>query len=169
MAILGVGCYRCEACKNFDADGIDGNSPSCLHGFKATRVDEECAMFELGTPCGYAATYEDRAKRAQEIAEMLGEQDCDKGAKELRHSDEATMPRLENDTVAFPAHYTQGGIECIDAMESALTPDEFRGYLRGNVIKYVWRYDRKGAPVEDLRKAAWYLDRLTREVGRDDG
>lgn len=68
------------------------------------------------------------------------------------------------DNVTHPAHYTSGGIECIDAMKSALTPDEFRGYLRGNAVKYLWRYDRKGKPVEDLRKAAWYLDRLTDEM-----
>ena len=68
------------------------------------------------------------------------------------------------DNVSHPAHYTGGGIECIDAMKSALTPDEFRGYLRGNAVKYLWRYDRKGEPVEDLRKAAWYLDRLTDEM-----
>ena len=68
------------------------------------------------------------------------------------------------DNVSHPAHYTSGGIECIDAMKSALTPDEFRGYLRGNAVKYLWRYDRKGEPVEDLRKAAWYLDRLTDEM-----
>lgn len=68
------------------------------------------------------------------------------------------------DNVSHPPHYTGGGIECIDAMEAALTPEEFRGYLRGNCIKYLWRYDRKGEPVEDLRKAAWYLDRLTDEM-----
>lgn len=71
------------------------------------------------------------------------------------------------DAVAHPAHYTSGGIECIDAMESALTREEFRGYLRANILKYIWRYDRKGAPVQDLRKAEWYLRRLIGEVGRD--
>ena len=81
-------------------------------------------------------------------------QDCDKGAKP--------------DAVSHPAHYTQGGIECIDAMRAALTHAEFVGYLRANVIKYIWRYDRKGAPVQDLRKAAWYLDRLIGEVERDE-
>jgi hypothetical protein len=40
-----------------------------------------------------------------------------------------------------------------------LTQDEFRGYLRGNVFKYKWRFREKGG-VEDLRKARWYLDRL---------
>lgn len=90
-------------------------------------------------------------------------QDCDKGAKEVRH-----MSRQENDAVAHPSHYTQGEIECIDAMESALTHEEFVGYLRANVLKYIWRYDHKGAPVQDLLKARWYLDRLIGEVGRDE-
>lgn len=63
------------------------------------------------------------------------------------------------DAVNHPGHYTQGGVECIDAIESALTPIQYKGYLRGNVLKYVWRYRDKGG-VEDLRKARWYLARL---------
>lgn len=70
------------------------------------------------------------------------------------------------DNVEHPAHYTSGEIECIDAMRAALTHEEFVGYLRANVMKYVWRYDRKGAPVQDLRKAEWYLRRLIGEVER---
>ena len=38
-----------------------------------------------------------------------------------------------------PEHYRQGGIECIDAIEAALTPEEFRGYCKGNAMKYIWR------------------------------
>lgn len=70
------------------------------------------------------------------------------------------------DNVAHPSHYTQGEIECIDAMRAALTHEEFIGYLRANVLKYLWRYDCKGAPVQDLRKAEWYLRRLIGEVER---
>jgi hypothetical protein len=62
-----------------------------------------------------------------------------------------------------PAHYKQGGIECIEAIEAALGKG-FSSYLRGNVIKYLWRYDKKGG-VDDLRKALWYLDQLIKEVG----
>ena len=62
------------------------------------------------------------------------------------------------DNVNHPAHYNQGGIECIEAIKAALG-DGFPDYLRGNVIKYLWRYKQKGG-VEDLRKSAWYLDRL---------
>lgn len=59
-----------------------------------------------------------------------------------------------------PAHYTQDeNIECIDAIEAALSPTEFRGFLRGNVKKYLWRYPMKSG-IKDLLKAHWYLNRL---------
>ena len=63
------------------------------------------------------------------------------------------------DSVNHPEHYRQGGIECIDAIEAALTPEEFRGYCKGNVLKYVWRERLKGGGVS-LAKANWYLRRL---------
>lgn len=63
------------------------------------------------------------------------------------------------DDVNNPTHYTQGEIECIDAIRAALTPEEYRGYLKGNVMKYTWRERVKGA-TESLRKAQWYLQRL---------
>jgi hypothetical protein len=63
------------------------------------------------------------------------------------------------DLVNDPPHYKQGAIEAIDAIQAALTTDEFRGYLKGNVLKYVWREKHKGG-AESVRKAAWYLQRL---------
>lgn len=75
MAILGLGNYRCEACRNFNADGIDGNSSFCIYQLGAKRVTDECGMFELGTPCGYEVTYKYRAERARKIAEMLDERE----------------------------------------------------------------------------------------------
>lgn len=65
-----------------------------------------------------------------------------------------------NDNVNNPAHYqSESGIECIDAIKAALTPEEFAGYCKGNVIKYVFRERMKGG-VESQRKARWYLDKL---------
>lgn len=59
-----------------------------------------------------------------------------------------------------PDHYKRNGkVECIDAIEAALTPEEFRGFLKGNVMKYVYRERQKGG-VEDCEKARWYLSRL---------
>lgn len=66
-----------------------------------------------------------------------------------------------NENVNHPAHYNGGSVECIDAIRAALekqtTP--YAAFLTGQVIKYLWRWPQKGG-VEDLRKAAWYLDRL---------
>ena len=73
------------------------------------------------------------------------------------------MPK-EEDNINHPAHYTQGTIECIDAIESSMTPEEFRGYLKGCQIKYIWRYQHKGG-MEDLKKCRWYLDRLIKFWG----
>lgn len=70
------------------------------------------------------------------------------------------------DTVNHPAHYTQGAVECIDALEASMTPEEFRGYLKGCQMKYLWRYRMKGG-LEDLQKARWYLDKLISKVEVD--
>ncbi len=64
-----------------------------------------------------------------------------------------------NDPVNNPAHYTQGNIETIDYMESALSEEEIRGSYKFNVLKYVSRERHKNG-LEDLKKAKWYLDRL---------
>ena len=67
------------------------------------------------------------------------------------------------DMVNSPPHYNQTGIECIDAI-SAATDNNFKYYLQGNIMKYLWRFDYKDKPLEDLQKAKWYLDRLIEEV-----
>lgn len=58
-----------------------------------------------------------------------------------------------------PSHYTSGPIECINAMEASMSPEAFKGFLKGNIQKYVWRYEAKGG-AESLQKAQWYLARL---------
>jgi hypothetical protein len=63
------------------------------------------------------------------------------------------------DNVEKPAHYNQSGIECIQAIEASMTSDQFCGYLKGNVQKYIWRYEDKNK-IEDLKKAQWYLNKL---------
>jgi hypothetical protein len=59
-----------------------------------------------------------------------------------------------------PDHYKIGGIETIDIIASKLTHEGFKGYMKGNILKYIIRYENKGGS-EDLRKAGWYLDKLT--------
>jgi len=65
------------------------------------------------------------------------------------------------DAVNKPSHYNTGNIECIEAIEESMSSVAFKGYLKGNCLKYLWRYDYKGKQVEDLRKAGWYLNKLT--------
>ena len=64
------------------------------------------------------------------------------------------------DAVNNPAHYNNGNVECIEAIEAMLTPEEFIGFLRGNSFKYRWRFRYKKKPIEDLHKARWYEERL---------
>jgi len=65
-----------------------------------------------------------------------------------------TMVEPKADNVNHPAHYTKGGMETIDFIES-----KSLNYLLGNVVKYVTRADHKGNREEDLLKARWYLNR----------
>ena len=68
---------------------------------------------------------------------------------------------MNSDLVDHPPHYTASdSIECIEALEAQLNTDEYRGYLRGCCIKYLWRCMLKGKPLEDLKKCQWYLNRL---------
>lgn len=65
-----------------------------------------------------------------------------------------------HDNVNHPTHYTAGGIETIEVMKAKLTSDEYKGFLKGNVIKYMLRAGKKGNAKEDYQKAQWYLTRL---------
>lgn len=69
------------------------------------------------------------------------------------------IPIKTPDPVNSPEHYTSGGIECIEAIRSALTPDEFRGFIKGNIIKYAWREKIKNGD-EDLKKIVKYIELL---------
>jgi hypothetical protein len=61
--------------------------------------------------------------------------------------------------VNHPHRYNAGHIECIDAIEAALTQEEYRGFIKGTVMRYMWREKHKGGN-HDLEKAKWYTPRL---------
>jgi hypothetical protein len=71
------------------------------------------------------------------------------------------------DPVNSPSHYNSGGIEAITAIEASMAPEAYAGYLKGNIMKYLWRYEKKAKPIEDLKKARWYLDRLISALEKD--
>ena len=68
------------------------------------------------------------------------------------------------DPVNHPSHYTSGEIECIDAIKASMSKESFLGFLKGSIIKYCWRYEKKVNPAEDIKKAGWYRDRLEKEL-----
>ena len=68
------------------------------------------------------------------------------------------------DMVNHPQHYTQGGIECIDALKAATVGKRgIEAVCVANVIKYLWRYEEKNG-IEDVHKAKWYIERLLKEL-----
>ena len=80
------------------------------------------------------------------------EEELDKAIQQI--NDSKTVP--QNDPVSHPSHYTQGGIECIDAMVAAYGKQAVSYFCLCNAFKYVWRTEHKNGK-EDLDKAIWYI------------
>lgn len=73
---------------------------------------------------------------------------------------------MSKDNVNHPSHYTQAGIECIDAITAAVSGKSgVEAVCVANVIKYLWRYELKNG-AEDVKKAQWYLNRLVSELDK---
>lgn len=107
-----------------------------------------------------------RYSKEQELLYLLCPNDDLIGYKEEMTGVVAWQPMASSDdyfnpesAVDHPTHYA-GAIECIDAIKASMTEEEYTGFLKGNVIKYMWRYRQKGTPLQDLKKAGWYLDEL---------
>ena len=74
---------------------------------------------------------------------------------------------VEDDNVNHPSHYNESGIECIEAIRATLG-DEFPAYCKGNVMKYLWRYQYKNG-IEDLKKAQVYLNWMVEYIEDNEG
>ncbi len=74
----------------------------------------------------------------------------------------------KDDMVDRPPHYSKGLIECIEYIKDLLTYEEFIGYLRANIVKYIHRWRDKNG-LEDLHKARYFLNYLIKEVEENDG
>ena len=71
---------------------------------------------------------------------------------------------MTKDNVNHPNHYTQGSVECIEALKAATSNLKgIEAICTANAIKYLWRWKDKNG-VEDLNKAKWYIDRLIGEI-----
>ena len=66
---------------------------------------------------------------------------------------------MKKNMVNSPAHYSQGNIECIDAMISAYGVEEVRTFCKINAFKYLWRLGRKDDEIQEIGKISWYLNK----------
>ena len=135
------------------------------------KVDKYCKRFDLCSDgCRLSKPYDGKC-RWNELSDESTE-DCywflvNEGLISKPEQPEINFVKFElndeveptNEAVQHPAHYTQGGIECIDAIRASMTADGFCDYCKGNILKYIWRWRSKGG-VEDLKKARVYLDWL---------
>ena len=124
---------------------------------KPTATDRQSEWQELAH-VGLEAWAEPAEKEAEEISLDDCTTDLDWG-----------LDWDKEDMVGAPYHYNTGNIECIDAIEESMSSVAFKGYLKGNCMKYLWRYETKHSddPLQDLKKAEWYLSRLIELVGED--
>ncbi len=79
--------------------------------------------------------------------------------KEMSKLSKKMEEKRNDDPVNYPAHYNKGGIGCIDAIK-ACQGDGFKYYLQGSAMKYLWRYEHKKKPIQDLEKAKWFINKL---------
>jgi len=92
------------------------------------------------------------------------EQKAQQRVQETKDILEAITKPTETDAVNSPEHYNMLDIEAINLIEMSMTKEEFLGYLKGNVLKYIIRYKHKRKPGEDLDKGKWYLDKLRDKI-----
>lgn len=94
----------------------------------------------------------------------------DESLKDLPLADKSKNPEHSGkfDPVENPSHYASGSLECKDWIRYFLTPEEYKGWLKGSALKYIWRFEDKGKPEQDIRKAQRFLDFLVEELEREE-
>ena len=131
-----------------EADNLLKNEQTlCKHRVDAVKPDE--------TMSNEVCLYSFRGKCNKYLCKTYG-RSCPRNSCEACEFFISAYETAQSDNVNHPSHYTQGGIECIKAIEASMTPEEFQGYCKGNVMKYVWRFREKNG-LEDLKKAQVYL------------
>ena len=125
----------------------------------------------------YINLAEEEAKVAEEKKQYdevwnkdnIDEEDVVNGIDEAMAKSHYWADSKKEDVVNSPSHYNNGSIECIEGIQASMSTEAFAGYLKGNCMKYLWRYDYKGKPVEDLQKAQCYLTKLIKELLFEEG
>lgn len=126
------------------------------------EINQYCFQCALHGKIGAKSCAGYAAENPEEVARLLDAtviKDKPITAEVVEHHGEDAKA----DPVNSPAHYTSGGIECIDAMQAAFGAEAVKDFCLCNAFKYLWRHRNKNG-VEDLKKARWYLNRLITEM-----
>ena len=84
-------------------------------------------------------------------------------------AEESIITKTNSDNVNHPKHYESGKFECIDVMQEAIGLEDTKGFCLCNAFKYIYRCTKKHAsPVEDVKKAIWYLEKFLELEGELD-
>lgn len=74
--------------------------------------------------------------------------------------------KMENNNAITPKHYKNGKMEAIVIMQNSMSEEEFKGFLKGLIIKYLYRADSKNG-LEDYKKAQWYMNKLVKVMEKN--
>ena len=136
----------------------DNKTFNCTECPLSKKYDKETDEFTDQYTCVFHEMSDDMLNKCYNWYKELDQASCE------NDEDNCCGKEPNVDMVNHPAHYTQGGIECIDALKAAtVSKTGIEAVCTANVIKYLWRYEEKNG-IEDVKKARWYIDRLIREL-----
>lgn len=131
---------------------------SCTECPLSKKYDEETDEYTDNYACVFHEMSDDMLNKCYNWYKELNQAACE-NAEDICCNKESNV-----DMVNHPSHYTQGGIECIDALKAAtVSKTGIEAVCTANAIKYLWRYEEKNG-IEDVKKARWYIDRLIKEL-----
>ena len=136
---------------------------SIVEAYRAFRCPGPCTSCGLHENCNSEWVSANQEEAAKIMGyELIRDEGPGPDTPALEYNPKDMAFPTEPDMVNHPPHYTQGGIECIDALTAMISPykDPNDAALSWQVVKYIWRHPFKGKPLEDLKKARYYLDRL---------
>ena len=136
----------------------DNRTFNCTDCPLSKKYDKETNEYTDNYACVFDEMSDDMLNKCYNWYKELDQAACENA------EDKCCDKEPNVDMVNHPSHYTQGGIECIDALKAAtVSKTGIEAVCTANAIKYLWRYEEKNG-VEDVKKARWYIDRLIREL-----
>ena len=136
----------------------DNRTFNCTDCPLSKKYDKETNEYTDTYACVFDEMSDDMLNKCYNWYKELDQASCENA------KDRCCNKEPNADMVNHPSHYTQGGIECIDALKAAtVSKTGIEAVCTANAIKYLWRYEEKNG-IEDVKKARWYIDRLIKEL-----